>query len=64
MARVLLLDTDVLIDFLRRQPKALAYVDAHIDQILLSAIGVAELYSGVRGEAEQTLLDDFVHVGT
>jgi predicted nucleic acid-binding protein len=53
-------DTDVLVDFLRGRPEALAFVDAHIDEIVLSPIVVAELYAGVRGEPELAVLDALV----
>ncbi|MGD2062626.1 MAG: type II toxin-antitoxin system VapC family toxin [Nitrospirota bacterium] len=60
MARAILLDTDVLIDFFRGNSKAVAFVRAHSARIILSSIVVAELYAGVKGEAEQTALEDFV----
>jgi len=60
MVRPLLVDTDVLVDFLRGQPKAVAYVEAHATRIILSSIVVAELYAGVKGEAEETALVDFI----
>lgn len=60
MARSILLDTDVLVDFLRGHAEALAFVNAHSGRIILSSIVVAELYAGVKGNAEQAVLDDFV----
>ena len=60
MATSTLLDTDVLIDFLRGYSKAVSLVRARSDHIILSAIVVAELYAGVKGEAEQAALDAFV----
>jgi len=59
MARPILLDTDVLVDFLRGH-EAAAFVSANVDRILLSALVVAELYSGVKGEVEEAALDDVV----
>jgi predicted nucleic acid-binding protein len=56
----ILLDTDVLVDFLRGHSKAVAFVNAHSARIILSSIVVAELYAGVKGEAEQIALDNFV----
>ena len=56
----ILLDTDVLVDFLRGHGKASAFVKAHSDRIILSSIVVAELYAGVRGDAEQVVLEDFI----
>ncbi len=60
MAGSIVLDTDVLVDFLRGHSKAVAFVNAHSARIILSSIVVAELYAGVKGDAEQAALDDFV----
>jgi predicted nucleic acid-binding protein len=60
MARPILLDTDVLVDFFRGHAKAVAFVNAHAARIILSSIVVAELYAGVKGASEQTTLDNFV----
>ena len=53
MARSILLDTDVLVDFLRGYNKAVAFVNTHSARIILSSVVVAELYAGVKGDAEQ-----------
>ena len=60
MARSILLDTDILVDFLRGHSKAMAFVKSSSARIILSTIVVAELYAGVKGDAEQDVLDDFV----
>ena len=60
MAESILLDTDVLVDFLRGHSKAVAFVRDRSARVILSSIVVAELYSGVKGDAEQAALDDFV----
>ena len=60
MAGLILLDTDVLVDFLRGHSKAVAFVNAYSARIILSSIVVAELYAGVRGEREQAALEDLV----
>lgn len=60
MAKPVLLDTDVLIDFFRGHEKAVDFISTHQDRILLSAIVVAELYAGVKGEAELAALNDFI----
>ena len=60
MAGSILLDTDVLVDFFRGHIKAMAFVNAHSAQIILSSIVVAELYAGVKGDAEQAALENFV----
>ncbi|MEJ2170574.1 MAG: type II toxin-antitoxin system VapC family toxin [Desulfobacterales bacterium] len=49
------MDTDVLVDFFRGHSKAVAFVNANSSRIILSAIVVAELYAGVKGDAEATL---------
>ena len=60
MSSRVLVDTDVLVDFLRGHPAAVAFVEGHSDQILLSVVVVAELYEGVKGPAESAALGAFV----
>jgi predicted nucleic acid-binding protein len=60
MATSILLDTDILVDFLRGHSKAMSFVKSSSAKIILSTIVVAELYVGVKGDAEQAVLDDFV----
>ena len=60
MNRAILLDTDVLVDYLRGREEAVSYVKAHAEQVLIPAIVVAELYAGVRGEDELQKLEDFI----
>jgi len=62
MVGPILLDIDVLVDFLRGHSKAVAFVNAHSARIILSSLVVAELYAGVKGEAEQIALDNFVSI--
>jgi len=62
MAESFLLDTDVLVDFLRGYSKAVAFVNAQSSRIILSSIVVAELYAGVKGDAEQAALENFVYL--
>ena len=52
MPRPILLDTDVLIDFLRGRAQAISLVAAGSERLMVSSIGVAELYAGVRGGAD------------
>lgn len=58
----LLIDTDVLIDYLRAQAGVVSYLEGltDADTLLISAMTVAELYAGVRDGAERTALDSFV----
>jgi len=60
MTGAILLDTDVLVDFFRGYSRAVAFVKAHSARIILSSIVVAELYAGVKGDAEQTVLENFI----
>jgi len=60
MAEIILLDTDVLVDFFRGHSKAIVFVNTHSNRIILSSIVVAELYAGVKGDNEQVALDNFV----
>ncbi len=60
MPRPVLIDTDVMVDFLRGHPKAVALVKKHSSRIILSSIVTAELYSGVRGNEELDTLDNLV----
>ena len=60
MAGSILLDTDILVDFLRGNSKAMTFVNANSERIILSTIVIAELYAGVKGSAEQAVLDEFV----
>jgi hypothetical protein len=56
----MLLDTDVVIDFLRGQPAAVEFVKQHSGAIHLSTITVAELFSGVKGRHEHAELERFL----
>lgn len=60
MAGSLLLDTDILVDFFQGYSKAVTFVNANSLRIILSSIVIAELYAGVKGDAELTVLENFV----
>ena len=62
MAQRLLLDTDVLVDYLRDRDEAVTYLEAHAESILISAVTVAELYAGVREGTERHRLAQFLAV--
>ena len=55
----LIIDTDVLIDYLRGQSEAVAYLEGLNSELLISAITLAELYAGVREGSERTQLETF-----
>lgn len=60
MSNAILVDTDVLIDFLRGNDKAISFIDEFSPHIILSPIVVAELYAGVKGTDELSVLDSFI----
>ena len=60
MAKSILLDTDVLVDFFRGYSKAVAFINANSTRIVLSSIVIAELYAGIKGDAEQATLESFI----
>jgi predicted nucleic acid-binding protein len=60
MSDSILVDTDVLVGFLRGYTKAVAFINEFSSRIILSPIVVAELYAGVIGHAELTVLENFV----
>lgn len=57
---LLVVDTDVLIDYLRDQPQAVAFLEGTEQPLATSAITVAELYAGVRDGEERRRIDAFV----
>jgi predicted nucleic acid-binding protein len=60
MAEQLMLDTDILIDYLRDREDATSYVESLDGPLLISVITVAELYAGVREGNERARLDSFI----
>ena len=48
-----LFDTDVLIDYLRGEADAAAFVEPRIEDACISAVTVGEIYQGVRAHEEQ-----------
>ena len=57
---LLVVDTDVLIDYLRDQPLAVAFLEGTEHPLATSVITIAELYAGVRDGQERQRLDAFV----
>jgi hypothetical protein len=62
MTRTLILDTDILIDYLRGQQEAVSFVSRHLAKAALPSMVVGELYAGVKGEHELDVLDRFVEL--
>lgn len=60
MAGALLLDTDVLVDYLRGRTEAAAYLEARTEPLLISVITMAELFAGVRDGKDRRLLEHFL----
>lgn len=60
MSKRLLLDTDVLIDYLRGEARAVTYLEGRTETLLISAITVGELFAGVREGKERTALSAFL----
>ena len=60
MGTRLLLDTDVVIDYLRDQANAVEYLESRMESLFISSISVAELYAGIRNEVEQEALEKFL----
>ena len=60
MPNWILVDTDVLVDFLRGNENAATLVREFSARIVLSPIVIAELYAGVKGKTEMAVLEDFI----
>ena len=61
MPTAFLIDTDVLIDYLRDETIAVSYLESLSPPLLISAISVAELYAGVREGDERFALNEFLN---
>lgn len=53
----MLIDTDVLIDYLRDQAQSVAYLEGQAGPLHISVVSVAELYAGVRDGNERDCLE-------
>jgi len=53
-----LVDSDVFIDFLRGRMEAIEFIQAQFPHVHVSAITVAELFSGVRDGKERVFLEE------
>jgi predicted nucleic acid-binding protein len=58
----LLLDTDVLIDYLRGQANAVSFISGAGWSLQISSVTVAELYVGVREGTERKCLERLISV--
>ncbi len=62
MAQTLLLDTDLLIDFLRGNRQAVAFLEGETAPMAVSALTIAELHAGVRDGEEKTQLNELLSI--
>jgi predicted nucleic acid-binding protein len=60
VAERLLLDTDVLIEYLRGRSEAVEYLESLSSDLYLSVISVAELFAGVKDDEEERSLKRFL----
>jgi predicted nucleic acid-binding protein len=56
----LVVDTDVLVDYLRGQTAAAEWLESRSADVMVSAITVAELFAGLKGERESRIMDRFL----
>lgn len=60
MAERLLIDTDVLIEYLRGRDRAVEYLEGLHADLYVSVVSIAELFAGIRGEEEEASLKQFL----
>jgi len=60
MNNSVLVDTDILIDYLRDHEAAVEFLESLPFPIFISSISVAELYTGVREGEERGILESFI----
>jgi len=60
MEEFLLIDSDVLIDYLRGYPAAVNYLEGLTERQIVSAMTVAELYTGIREGNERQALEELL----
>ena len=60
MTEKYLIDTDVIIDYLRSEPHAVEFLENINQEMLISAITIAELYSGIRNQKEKMKIEEFI----
>ena len=60
MKKPFLVDSDVLIDYLKGLDLACDLLEAHIDRIGLSIITIAEIRAGIKGREEEQAFKQFL----
>ena len=58
--KALLLDTCILIDYLRQTATAIEFIDNLENEPSISVVTLMELYAGVKGAKEEAQLDSFL----
>jgi hypothetical protein len=56
VAERLLLDTEVLVEYLRGREEAVGYLEGLASDLYVSVISIAKLFAGVRGDEEERSL--------
>lgn len=65
MSNKLLIDTSVIIDYLRGLPKAINYIEKQIHHnLMISTISIAELHAGIRNDTEEKQMTQFLSLFT
>lgn len=54
---MIVLDTDVVIDYLRGTRQAARFLEERTEPLAVSVVTIAELYSGVRGDDEEAAVE-------
>ena len=62
MSMPLLIDTNILIDYLRKKAEAISFLEGLKEPALISALTVAEVYSGVREGEERRRTEVFLGI--
>ena len=60
MAERLLIDTDVLVEYLRGRSEAVEYLEGLTSDLYISVISVAELFAGLRDDEEEKSLEQLL----
>lgn len=59
---MLIIDTNVIVDYLRGEASALNFFEQTDDNLSVSVITVAELYAGVKGTREEEIVESFMEL--
>jgi len=57
MSGIIIVDTDIVIDFLRGNNHAVSYVKSESKSICFSVITVSEIYAGIKGKKEEAEIE-------